>query len=335
MNNIVYMYRRDIAPMWFTQWMPEGYPIEFFDPEKTYSVDTVFYYDMYGGKWEELIEIFLERGHKIIYDAKNEHYVPIAKQWVLDAFKRYPGQGMISISGDRAVDITGVNIQATPYWYWIVDQDNFRRYKLHHFHPQARYDYKFFMTMSLARPDRDYLYEKLQPVLSESLHSYRAHGKYLPEDSNDDSWQRYINPSWLERSCFTLVVETYLQDDRPTGLTLTKDSNWFLCEKTYKPLATQHPFILASTYKNLSYVRQQGFETFPELWDESYDDVPNWTQRIQRIVEIIKEIEINSFDTAIVQEKLKYNQARFFDSELVKQLCDQTVIQPIIEFANG
>ena len=333
MNNIVYMYREEIAPAWFVQWMPKDYPIEFFDPEKTYSIDTVFYYDMYGGKWEELIEIFLERGHKIIYDAKNEHYIPITKQWVLDAFKRYPGQGMISISGDCAVDIAGVNIQATPYWYWILDQSGFRQFKLHHFYPQAQY--KFFMTMSLARPDRDYLYEKLQPVLSESLHSYRAHGKYLPEDSDSAGWQRYINPSWLERSCFTLVVETYLQDDRPTGLTLTKDDNWFLCEKTYKPLATQHPFILASTYKNLSYVRQQGFETFPELWDESYDDIPNWTLRIQRIVEIIKEIEISAFDTAIVQEKLKYNQARFFDSELVKQLCNETVIQPIIEFANG
>jgi hypothetical protein len=323
------------APVWIKKWMPAEYPIEFFDPAKTYDPDTVFYYDMYGRVWEELIETFLERGHKIIYDAKNEHYIPVKKEWVVDAFTRYPGQGMFLISGDQPIDLAGVHVHATPYWYWILDQQTYQNFELDQIRTCSSYNYKFFMTMSLARPARDYLYEQLQPVLSDSLHSYRAQGKYLPNDSDSVNWQRYLNPDWLNSSCFTLAVETYIQDGCPTGfVNLTKNNNLFLCEKTYKPLATQHPFIMAGTYKNLSYVRQQGFETFPELWDESYDDIPDWTQRVQRIVEIIKAVDIDSFDTAIVKEKLQHNQARFFDSELVKKFCNETVIQPIIEFAN-
>lgn len=328
------MYREDIAPEWFKNWMPADYPIEFFDPDKIYSVDTVFFYDMYGGVWEELIETFLERGHKVIYDAKNEHYVHVSRQWILDIFLKYPGQGMFLISGDAPMLIPGVTVQATPYWYWIMDQGNFRHFKLNQFQPSPDYRYKFFMTMSLQRPERDYLYNAVASELPNALYSYRAHGKYLANDIDNAQWQRYVDPAWINNTCFTLAVETYINDCQTSGYKLTENNNWFLCEKTYKPLATQHPFILASTQGNLSYVRQQGFETFPELWDESYDNIVDWQERIQCIVEIIQQIDIKSFNITSVQEKLKHNQARFFNMELVTQLCNETVIQPILEFAN-
>jgi hypothetical protein len=233
--------------------------------------------------------------------------------------------------------VTGVTIQATPYWYWIMDQDNFRHFKLNCFQHTPDYRYKFFMTMSLQRAERDYLYNTLLPQLSNSLYSYRARGKYLPNDVDDVDivqWQRYLNPDWINHTCFTLVVETYINDIRTTGYSLTKNNNWFLSEKTYKSLAVQHPFIMAGTQGNLSYVRQLGFETFPELWDESYDDIINWQDRIQRIAQLVQDIDIKSFNVAPVKEKLKHNQARFFDLPLVTRLCNETVIEPIIEFAN-
>ena len=47
----------------------------------------------------------------------------------------------------------------------------------------------------------------------------------------------------------------------------------FLTEKTTKVLAHGHPFIMMCSVGALKQLREWGFETFPELFDESYDDI--------------------------------------------------------------
>jgi hypothetical protein len=64
-----------------------------------------------------------------------------------------------------------------------------------------------------------------------------------------------------------------------------------LCEKSYKAIASHHPFLLASTQGNLAYLRSQGFETYPELWDESYDDEPDDSRCIEKIAQVLKLID--------------------------------------------
>lgn len=329
------MFDQLTEPKWFKQYMPAGYPVELFDPSKTYPADTVFLHDMYGYSWEELILEQLARGYRVVYDAKNEHFVHHDKQWVLDAFVQHPGQGMFLISGETAQTIPGVTIQATPYWYWIIDQPSFKHFKLDQITPNSEYKHKFLMTLSQRRIERDYLYEQLTPLITDSLHSYRERGIFLPGDSDDRRWQRYLNPDWVNSCCFTLAVETYISNTSTTGYSLTQNDHLFLCEKTYKPLAAQHPFMLVGTAGNLAYVRTQGFETFPELWDESYDSITDWQQRINRIVELIKDVDVASFNTRLVKEKLRHNQARFFDTNLTKQLCNSTIIEPLINFVNS
>ena len=79
----------------------------------------------------------------------------------------------------------------------------------------------------------------------------------------------------------------------------------------------------------------QGFETFPELWDESYDDIVNWKKRIDCVIQIVRDFDPRSLDNPIVQEKLLYNSAMFFDRELRTQLLNSTVINPLLEFVNA
>lgn len=332
MRKIVYMCDQKKAPQWLRKWLPDNYPLEYFNPAQTYPLDTVFFHDLYGHGWEDLILSQLERGYRVIYDAKNEHFVLHTKQWVLDAFVAHPGQGMFLISGDQPKKIPGVTVQATPYWYWVIDQTGFRQHRLDQIRPNPDYRYKFLLTLNFARIERDYLYDQLGALLNESLHSYRDRGIFLNGDSTDNNWQRYLNPVWINQCCFTLAVETYINNTSTTGYSLTLNDHLFLCEKSYKPLAVQHPFMLVSTSGNLAYMRKQGFETFPELWDESYDDIADWQQRINRIVELIKEVDVKSFDTRIVKEKLQHNQVRFFDQKLVAQLCYDTIIEPILNF---
>ena len=58
---------------------------------------------------------------------------------------------------------------------------------------------------------------------------------------------------------------------------------WFT-EKTAKPLATGKPFMLVSGPNSLERLKEMGVETFGSVIDESYDQEPTPTKRIQAIV---------------------------------------------------
>jgi hypothetical protein len=61
-----------------------------------------------------------------------------------------------------------------------------------------------------------------------------------------------------------------------------------LTEKTFKPIALGMPFIIVGTQGSLRYLRSYGFKTFGDLWDESYDDEPNDSLRIEKIAQVLK-----------------------------------------------
>ncbi len=337
MANIVFMWAPNHVPRHKLRMiLPDDYPIELFDPNQTYPGSTVFYYDMYGD-FHDLIPEQLARGHRIVFDAKNEHYLNNHLYWVLYRFLQHPGQGCFIISGDKPDPLPGVKIIATPYWYWIMDQFNFRETGLDQQVRDFNITHRFFMTISLPRPERDFLYDELgAELLTQSIHSYRNRGINLPNDRTDNPlWQRYVNPKWIDSTAFSLVVETYIDPTALSGLSLTQHNNWFLCEKSYKPCAAQHPFIMASTQGNLGYLRSQGFETFPELFDESYDGIPDWQARVRYIVQQVRDFDIRAVDQPRVREKTRHNHAHFFDTALTRRHAESSIQQPLMEFVNA
>jgi hypothetical protein len=64
-----------------------------------------------------------------------------------------------------------------------------------------------------------------------------------------------------------------------------------LTEKTFKPIALGMPFIIVGTQGSLKYLRSYGFKTFGDLWDESYDDEPDDSKRIEKIAQILKQLD--------------------------------------------
>jgi hypothetical protein len=92
---------------------------------------------------------------------------------------------------------------------------------------------------------------------------------------------------------------------------------------------------MASTQGNLAYLRSQGFESFPELWDESYDDIADWRERVDRVAELARDFDGRSVDNPRTKEKLRHNSARFFDQDLVRNLLNSTIIEPVLEFVNA
>jgi hypothetical protein len=95
------------------------------------------------------------------------------------------------------------------------------------------------------------------------------------------------------------------------------------------------PFILTATAGSLEYLRSYGFQTFSALWDESYDNIADWQKRINRIIQIVRDFDPRALDNPVVQEKLLYNSARFFDKGLRTHLLTSTMINPLLEFVNA
>ena len=77
-----------------------------------------------------------------------------------------------------------------------------------------------------------------------------------------------------------------------------------LTEKTFKPICLQMPFIIVGTRGSLEYLRSYGFQTFSSLWDESYDDEHDDVVRLEKIAQLLKEL-----DALSQKEKQKLFQA--------------------------
>lgn len=64
----------------------------------------------------------------------------------------------------------------------------------------------------------------------------------------------------------------------------------FITEKTIRPMLYYHPFIVWGNPKTLEYLKKLGFETFPELFNENYDQIIDNDQRLACIVDNINNL---------------------------------------------
>ena len=103
-----------------------------------------------------------------------------------------------------------------------------------------------------------------------------------------------------------------------------------LTEKTFKPIALGMPFVIVGTQGSLRYLRSYGFKTFGDLWDESYDDEPDDSKRIEKIAQVLKQLEDleehrqDIFDSAwdIIQHNWNHFYNGGFEAILWQELKD-------------
>lgn len=86
----------------------------------------------------------------------------------------------------------------------------------------------------------------------------------------------------LKKSYFSLVTEA---DIHP----FFKNNPCKVTEKTYKAISF-HPFIIIGGCGILKYIRSLGFKTFPEMFDERYDDIEDNYERIDFIYKEVKKL---------------------------------------------
>lgn len=116
--------------------------------------------------------------------------------------------------------------------------------------------------------------------------------------------QRFLDPNMFRDSYFTFVTETTFDN-------LEDENVLFLTEKIYQPIVQYHPFLVAGCPGTLSYMHSYGYQTFPELFDESYDKEQDLKKRTALILENIERVVNMS------EDKL---QKIYFDNEFQKKL---------------
>jgi hypothetical protein len=67
-----------------------------------------------------------------------------------------------------------------------------------------------------------------------------------------------------------------------------------ITEKVIKPIKYKHPFVLLGARGILAKLKSFGYRTFDAWWDESYDDIEDHVERLEKIVEVCE--YINSWD---------------------------------------
>ena len=103
-----------------------------------------------------------------------------------------------------------------------------------------------------------------------------------------------------DNSSISFVVETWV------------NSSVFLTEKIYRSIINKHPFVVLGSSGTLKFLKDNGFQTFSEIIDESYDSVEieeNWlNKKINKTSEsagdFLKKIPENS---AKIQEIVDHN----------------------------
>ncbi len=106
--------------------------------------------------------------------------------------------------------------------------------------------------------------------------------------------------------------------------TLTSPDIIFITEKTYKSIYTCQPFIIVGNFGTIKKLKELGFKTFDNWWDESYDEEPDLEIRIQKIINVLEEIASWDFDKCAkvrneMREVLIHNYTKMLDKdEIIK-----------------
>lgn len=258
------------------------------------------------------------------------------EQWVdaIDQLSMYRDQLLILTAGDHRNKILDFETISVPNWFWYNECLWYHSRNYHTYQPKIKLDRKhsFFMPIRKSKHWRDMLVKKLDYLLQDAVWSYVNKGRILPgcpKGEEDD--QRYLNPEWYDETWYSLVVES-TQGSFVRFAQGRKYDVWFMTEKTFKPLAYYHPFLIFGQMGILDRLRLIGFETFPELFDESYDLESDIERRMELIIDQIKSFSHESISQKIVQEKLQHNHNRFFDRELVLDCIQKELIEPLLGF---
>jgi hypothetical protein len=314
---LVVLYRRPDLASWanspqLRSVLEQYFDFEDYSQDRHYSKDTWFV--ILANYYEGVKEQFQD--HNVIIDvcceANMSKWDRIYKDKISHHVVMYGNVPTLS-----APDLIHV-----PNFFWYHEALNLPL----DFDHQPNYKHKFLMPIGRKTKLRDRVVERLTPLLDDAYWSYVRRGQVLPGEPESlpttkryDT--RYDNPMWYNDTCFSVVLES---------VTDYQGSVPFLTEKIYKPIRHLHPYIAIGAPGILKYLRSQGFETYNNLFDESYDDIEDLDQRMSIIEKNIQEFKKVPYDAETLR-RAQHNQQLFYNVEHIHQDIKKSIVEPVFE----
>mgnify|MGYP003633382162 FL=1 len=150
------------------------------------------------------------------------------------------------------------------------------------------------------------LLTKMPKQAEHEPHSNRADGH--PLNAKHD---RAFNLKWLLESRVNIVAESQARDillqmEPPQPVR-------FLTEKIFKPMAYGMPCMVIGNKNSLQRLRELGFKTFPEWFDESYDTLDNYSQRTEAMLDSYEKFLSEEHSIEEIRGSLEHNFNRITD----------------------
>lgn len=224
-------------------------------------------------------------------------------------------------------------------WYNTALRDALAGYD--RYRPCVCYTHDFLCLMNKERYHRDRIMQDLAAELAHARWSYVERGHMIgdPEERNTSVfWEFYMNPQWYDSTCWHLVVESWMRGDAWFANPEHPNYKTEISEKIYKPLAWFQPFVVAGSVDTLAFLRRQGFETFDNLWPETYDSIPGDVDRLDHVIAHVKDL-VRTYNRhwsgwdPVTQQKLEHNHARYFNLDLIRQRFRDEILEELLEFA--
>ena len=228
------------------------------------------------------------------------------------------------LSDQLKTQYPNVHVACCKSYFWINEYYLNQSQKYNNYYPDKNYTYLALLPIRQSKPHRKQLLTALAPWLDSIIYSTVDQGRFLPNDQDEltGSFQRHFDPDWYNSTYFSIVAESIT----------CSHYNLHVTEKTFKPIAYYHPFVVFGQTGVLAYLHEMGFETFENLFDESYDTEQEQSKRLSQIVENVANFESQPYDDATWQ-KLNHNHNLFYNRACVEQMFVNDIVNPILEYA--
>ena len=113
-----------------------------------------------------------------------------------------------------------------------------------------------------------FLMNKKHGLLSSPYHNLFLDGKKSVDGwtSKNRNLYYYANRTHYNNTYFSIITESHFSN-------IDDIDNLSFTEKTWKPITNFHPFFMVGGYQSLSKLKELGFETFHQYFDESYEEL--------------------------------------------------------------
>ena len=207
------------------------------------------------------------------------------------------------------------------FWFYMYRKHINKTYEFKH----DSKSFDFLYLNKQERPHRRKLFEKVKPLLQNSLYTY------WPDDIKLNP--EYELPWALNYPVMGMDQDLYEKPYNDTKYSLISETNddnedVFMTEKIWKPIIAKHLFVVHGNHLYLQKLREIGFKTFSAFYDESYDIETDKQLRVEKIYKVCKDLLDADWKDLYLQTQSirKHNYDMFFNKDKLSEQINKTLI---------